>query len=338
MPAKISDELLNSISAYAQLGNTIDEAAILLRMTTEEFLTLLDASDEALHRWMKGPIEAVNQLKVSLTRQAIAGSVPAASLLLKIRGQMDRKGAPVSTASTSAPEKERRGAAWRLKKISEVAEELQVSPSFIRNAINNAAHPLAKEIRAGEWMVMPGDAYDWVVKHAKRRPPNLTEPKGYALPKEEPAKTEQPPPGGEDDAGIVDLDPERILLAVEGDTKSSAEEKRTRIALVTVLLRKIESDLKRQKMVSINDVVKIIRTFGAFLVESLEENAEPLALEIARTLRDQLDIDLRDRPAAHQLLISTICAQAAKQLIPGIHQRMKDEVDGVEILEFGGEA
>lgn len=331
---KISDELLNTISAYAQLGNTIDEAAILLRMTTEEFLTLLDENDEALHRWMKGPIEAVNQLKVALTRQAIAGSVPASSLLLKIRGQMDRKSAPLTSATTSAQKEERRGAAWRPKRIAEVAEELQVSASFLRNAINDPVHPLVKEVRAGEWLVKPGDVYDWIVAHAKRRPPRLVEPKGYTQPKEEPA----PAQSTGDDVTIADLDPERILRDVEGDTESSSEEKRARIALVGVLLRKIENDLKRQKMLALGDVVKIIRSFGAFLVESLEGNAEPLALEIARLLRDQLDIDLRDRPAASQLLISTICAQAAKILIPGIHQRMQDEVDGVQILEFGGEA
>lgn len=332
---KIDEELLNNVSALAQLGNSIEQAALVIGMSADEFTLLLVENEEARARWMKGGIEVTNKMIAAMTRLGLSGSFQAQKYVIEY--QERKKAAPPSAAPSSLPEKSR-GAAWRLKRIADVAAELQVSASFLRNAINDAAHPLPYEKRAGEWHVKAGEVYDWICKHAKRRPKNLVEPVGYNLPKEETSPAPVTSSTGSDTAASATLDPERILREVEGDSASSPEEKRARIALVGVLLRKIEGDLKREKMLPIADVVKVLRSFGAMLVESIEENVDRQATELIRVIHDQLDVNLNDHPAAHAILKAALCEQAAKQLIPGIHQRVQDEVEGVQVLEFGGEA
>lgn len=338
MPNKIDDQLLNNISALAQLGNTIEQAAVVLEMSAADFVKLLSDNKEVRQRWEKGGIEAINQLKVALTRQAIAGSVQAGHLLLKMRGEMEpKKSAPLASVSPSTPTTERRGAAWRLKKIADAALELQVSPSFIRNAIRDASNPLPVEKRNGDWCVKPGELYDWICKHAKRRPPNLKEPIGYTEPKENVRTPAAATEAGESEDVDVDLDVERILKEVYRDDEASAAKAGKRLGVAREVRLLVESKLKREKMLPIADVVKVIRSFGALLVEEIEANVDAQAADVIKVVRERLDVDLTENPAAHAILKSAFCEQAAKGLIPAIHRRVQDEVDGVQVLQLESE-
>jgi predicted transcriptional regulator len=331
----VTPELLEKISACAEIGNTIDQAATVLQVAAEDLTALLRDNSEARARWARGGIEATNQLKECLTRQALAGSVQAAVVLLKMRGELSesREKIALSSATTSTA-KGKRGAAWRMAKISEVATELQVTAQYIRNMIRDASHPLPFEKRAGDWNVKAGEVYEWICKHAKRRPPNLTEPRGYGESKEE-SKKPSAGASGETETNPADLDVLKILTEVYGDAEASAEDKRTRISLAGELRRKIESDLKREKMMPLADVVKVLRSFGELLVETIEENSDALAADTIKVVRDRLDIDLCENPAAQTILKSAFCEQANKGLIPAIRQRVQDEVDGVQVLDLG---
>ncbi len=339
MPLDITPELLDGISACAEIGNSVDQAAQVLRVTPDDLAGLLRDNAEARGRWERGGIEAVNQLKVCLTRQALAGSVQASKLLLQMRGELE-KTAPTSSAPPSTANEKRRGAAWRWEKIAAVSVELQVSAQFIRNMTKDARHPLPCEQRAGDWMVKAGEAYDWICKHAKRRPPNLAQPRGYEDARGgggagEPAGIELPA-GFEinNDEGVL-----KILNSALNDKTSSAEQRRVLAALAGQMRLYFTEKFKREKMVPAADVVKMLRTFGELLVELIEDHAEPQAAELVKTVRDGMDTDLTTiNPSAVALLKSSICEYANRFLIPAIQQRVRDEVDGVEVLQLGGEA
>ncbi len=337
MPLDVTPELLDGISACAEIGNSVDQAAQVLRVTPDDLAGLLRDNAEARGRWERGGIEAVNQLKVCLTRQALAGSVQASKLLLQMRGELE-KTAPTSSTTPSTANEKRRGAAWRWEKIAAVSVELQVSAQFIRNMTKDARNPLPCEQRAGDWMVKAGEAYDWICKHAKRRPPNLAQPRGY----EESAQCSVP------SAQLVlpaefeisnDEDVLKILNSALNDKTSSAEQRRVLAALAGQMRLYFTEKFKREKMVPAADVVKMLRTFGELLVELIEDHAEPQAAELVKTVRDGMDTDLTTiNPSAVALLKSSICEYANKYLIPAIQQRVRDEVDGVEVLQLGGEA
>lgn len=264
-------------------------------------------------------------------------------MVLTQRGQDARDPGGRQDACAPRDGAPRSGAAWRWKKIADVAVEIGVSAQFIRNAINDVKHPLPWEKKAGEWSVKPGEAYDWACAHAKRRPPNLVKPGGY----DEPARAQGSGGAGEQGSnGCVEalsfesVDTALTILERAYNTPGlSGEERRSMAALASAVRLWHNDKHKRAQMTPNADVVEMIRSFGELVKELVEERAEPLTLALLAAARDHLDTDLGTlNPAAKDIFKNTICADFAQHFHPSIQRKVREQVDGVEVLELGGEA
>ena len=74
--------LLDKISALSEIGSTPEDAAMVLGMTPAAFTRLLATDNDASQRWNKGRLESINQLRETLHKHALSGSVQAAKYLL----------------------------------------------------------------------------------------------------------------------------------------------------------------------------------------------------------------------------------------------------------------
>ncbi len=318
---------LEKISALSELHNSIEDAAKVLQVTADELTTFIRETPAARDRWERGGIEATNQLKICLTRQALAGSVQAAKLLLEMRADC-----PAAAGVPSSPPA-RPGAAWRMMKIPLAALEIGVSAQLIRNAIHDETHALPYKVIAGEWHVQPGACFDWISQHARRRPPNLREPAGYAPEKPAPASAPTIPTIGTAGAALIEITDDAILSQVVTDTSISNDFKKVLLAWVDTRRRKAESEDKRAARLDMEDALKMLRALGETYAEIQENSAPARAMDLVRFIRDEIGVDLhKHNTSATQLLTAALCDADNRITIPALKQRVKDECEGVKML------
>lgn len=331
-------ELLEQISALSELRNSLEDAATVLKVPVDELASFLRDDPEARDRWERGRIEARNQLVAALTRQALAGSYQSGRFLLEMEPAAQKTTAPAS-AATTAPTNDRTGEAWKWKKLSLVAGEIGVSAQYIRNLIHE--HKLPMEKRAGEWCVKPGEAYEFVERFAKKRPPNLQAPKGYVraeTPAEAPAATSTLPVLPMN----LELDPEAILREAyrnQAIGEEGNESGKLLIALAEAVRRLNESEEKKQNRMDLDDVIKKLQTLGETYCETMHGTSAAQADELLKVICEQIGVDLRKHnSASKQILQRAVCVIANERVIVALRRRVKDECDGVQLLKLAGSA
>ncbi len=340
-------EILEQVSTLSELANTFDQAATALNVTPDEFAEFLGRVPEARRRWESGGIEAVNQLRICLTKQALAGSTQASKLLIKMHDESSaKKVAPPAAATTSTPKQASAGRAWRFVSVSDAASECGVTAKFVQNLIRegkseeavNKPNPVPMKIgRSGEWTVQPGSVYAWAIERiqrglSKRAPAGLVEPAGFREAQEVPATSAQSTSSTAADA--LDLDVEQILNRVLGSSALKNEEKKILIALAESVRRNTDSEERRKDKIAREDVIKGYRSLGDVYCETIEASAPAKAAELLRVIREMLLVDLTAKnSAAQQILTAAICEQSNRYELPAIRQRVKDAIEGVQLLE-----
>ena len=346
MPLEPTPEILEKISTLSELANTFDQAAIGLGVTPEAFADFLGKHPEARERWTRGGLDAINQLRICLTKQAYAGSVQASKVLAQMhKDAAPQKNAPIASAPTSTPKKQA-GRAWRYVSCADAALEVGgVSTKFVENLVREGKteetagrpNPVPMSVgKSGEWRVQPGAVYAWILERIKRgissRPPKgLVEPAGYADAQEpetvEPRSTPASLQG-------LELNFEKIISAVLAGKDLSNEDKKIFIAIAESIRRNTDSEERRQDKIDKKDVIKMLGSLGEIYCIEIEANANAKALDFLRIIRDQFQIDLKEKnSAALSIISSALCDQSNRLEIPAIRKAVREQVEGIELLE-----
>lgn len=343
MPLEPTPETFEKISALSELANTFDQSAIALGVTPDEFGAFMAQHAEARARWSRGGIEAVNQLRVCLTKQALAGSTQSAKVLIKIHEEAASRKivSPVSTATATTPKTKPTGRAWRYCSVSEAAQECGVTNKFVQNLVREGQAEAAlgkpnpvpmKPGRSAEWTVQPGAVYEWILERVQRGlstrgPKGLLEPPGYGEREADKPREELLPAAVISDFDLVEL--KRVM-----NSDSSNEDKKLFVLGFHAARLKAESEEKKLAKIAREDVIKMLRGCGDAYCYTLENLSNAMAEDLLRFIRDQFQIDLSAKnSAALQMLSSLLCDQANRLFFPAIRKWVRENVEGIEMLE-----
>lgn len=237
-------------------------------------------------------------------------------------------------AETST-QREYSGIAGEWLPLPQAAKLLGVSRYWLSRWISGAAGPIL-ENRGRR--VRPGQAYDHIIAHAKRRPPTLQKPLGY----ESTAGSQS-----DLDQALNELDP-AIKAALEVDitavdlhelvvklVASGASDSKIRACSTAAnAIQKKRADTARAgKNVPPEDVVRMLRAHGELYVQEIEASASRFASELLDTIRKQLGPDLaKSNPAAAEILANSFL-EVSNSVILSVRKKIEDQVHGVQILE-----
>jgi hypothetical protein len=98
--------------------------------------------------------------------------------------------------------------------------------------------------------------------------------------------------------------------------------------------RGVDSVERRAAKIPREDVIKMHRSLGEVYCSSIEGGASARATAMLRTIRDQIGVDLLEHNAgALQILAAAECLYSNEHEIPAIRRAVKDNVEGVMLLE-----
>lgn len=349
MPLEPTPETLEQISTLSELANTFDQAAVKLGVTPDEFGQFLAAHPDARRRWQEGGIDAMNQLRVSLTKAALAGSVQAFKALDDAHKEAAAKQAvPAPSASTasSSPEKKQAGRAWRFCVVKEAAVDCGVTEKFVQNMIKEGKaegqagrpNPVPMKLARGDWTVQPGAVYTWALQRiergiSSRKPPGFKEPPGFQEAKETLANVVVSHPQSQF-VDALGLDFEKILRRVLDSSELPNEDKKILISAAESIRRNTDSEERRLAKIPREDVIKMLRSLGEMYCYTIESSANARAAELLKLIRDQFQVELAQKnTAAVQIIARALCDQANRIEIPALRVRVKEAVEGIELLE-----
>ncbi len=251
-----------------------------------------------------------------------------------------------SSSSSPAVEKKPAGRAWRFCVVKEASADCGVTEKFVQNLIKEGKseeqsgreNPVPMKLARGDWTVQPGAVYTWALQRIERgistrKPPGLKEPPGFEQPQE-------PTPAAADNGAqkyfgdALGMDFEKILRRVLDNNELPNEDKKILIAAAESIRRNTDSEERRLAKIPREDVVKMLRSLGEMYCYTIESNANARAAELLKLIRDQLQVDLAQKNnAAVQIIARALCDQSNRLEIPAIRMRVKEAVDGIELLE-----
>jgi hypothetical protein len=346
-----SDELLNNVSALSEMGNTIEQAATMLKMSVDEFVTLLRDNAEARSRWERGGIESENELKAILTRQAKAGSVQAAAIILKMRGlDKPEKVAPVFLPPPPAPEKAPAAPSDDWLPIGEVADLLKVAPHTIRKRLpaedgRVKDHPdwPPLEVRKvkGKRCVSARAVSDHFVTYGTRRPEGFR-----ALPKAEPPATGQTQTGAYDpridpeiiaalgDLNPMEMDPSDLSKRLLMSGKVELAKVRLAIMWADSHQRQRTAEMKAAAMFTASTVRKMVRAHADLIVDEVDSHDKEFAEELLRYIATNFPgVDLVSRRHDAMQLLCCFYREDMNRIFQKLESRVKGQMQEIRDVE-----
>lgn len=250
-----------------------------------------------------------------------------AKLMRQLRARYEKIS---TTAAPPSTPKKRGGLSW--KTLAQVQDELGPSPTYLREAIGHAVHPLEYKQIGGKWCVQKNAVKDWIRLHGGRRAPKLKEPLDY----EGEETGDRGQETGDKKAALIPLDVLAILESVntDGGGESGVELEKLKIAKAEALRRHIDSEIARQKLFKADDVVKMLRSLGEVYCETVEAQANAQAADLIKIVRERMDVNLLEYFSGALLVLSqALCDQANRLVIPAIRREIGNQVEGVQMLE-----
>lgn len=233
-------------------------------------------------------------------------------------------------------------------KIAEASDQLGVSEVWLRSWTRGECGPeLPSKEMGNTRAVRPGEAYDHIRAHAKRQPPRLKAPPGYAPAVAQDA-TSAPSVPAADPETMIDPDIRRALgdadpltidpleLAWKLVLAGIAPEKiKTVVQVANSHQRKRDAAVRAGKSFPPDDVVRMCRSHGELLIEEVDAAAPRFAADLLRLLRETFGIDLSAKnPSAARIVEAAIREQFGNGIILAVRQRVDDQVHDVQALEF----
>lgn len=242
----------------------------------------------------------------------------------------------------TATKREFSGLCARWLSIDDAAELLGVSGAWLRQWVAGKCGPaMPARKAAGKSQVQPGPAYEHIVAHAKRRPPELRKPPGYDAAGESADDCNSAGSGPAFGPAILEamkLDVSNVdlhTLVVQLAAKDADPSIIRAVSTAANAIQKRRADTVRAgKSLAPEDVVKMLRSHGELIAEEAEASAARVASALLRVLREKFNVDLGAKRTDAQQQLENFFLEEMNLTISILRKRVNDQVHDIQTLEL----
>lgn len=218
----------------------------------------------------------------------------------------------------------------------EAASELGLTDRWVRDWIHGRASCTPKvpsRLVRGKPQVQPAVLYDHVVRHARRKPPGLRPPQGYAD-----GATLPPAVPADPLAAWLPPDPDEALRLLWQDPEMrrqfTTEERRGIEAWAAHNLRRRGFEARQAATIEPEEAAKMLRGLLDWFVAYVEDIwARELARRILRGVREKMNVDLVKANTAAEAIVDGEIREGANALLAAWRVQVEQQVQGVRALE-----